>query len=207
MDEPQTRLRILNAARDLFLQGGVEHLSMRKVASRSGVVASAIYRHYSSKEELLQHVVALGFQVFDRYLYAVETNGATMEGLQAGAQAYLNFALEQQEYYKLIFMSDTSEFFRNAPPELMQYSESTFQYLKNLVSQAMESGLLREQDSHIASLQLWSVLHGQISLFLIGCLRIEQPQFEQLFYMTIHDFIQGGPRSFPETSSPPMQRQ
>ena len=41
---------MLSEACDLLISGGIEGLSMRKLAKRVGVTAPALYRHYASKE-------------------------------------------------------------------------------------------------------------------------------------------------------------
>ena len=51
------RERVLIAATDLFQRHGVQGVSMRKIAERVGVTATAIYRHYEDKNELLGQIV------------------------------------------------------------------------------------------------------------------------------------------------------
>jgi AcrR family transcriptional regulator len=52
-----TKDRILRAAVALADEGGVDSISMRKVAQRLGVVPMALYRHVANKEELLDAMV------------------------------------------------------------------------------------------------------------------------------------------------------
>src|SRR5215510_1964776 len=52
-----TRERILSAAAQLFAEYGFASTSMPTIAERSGITAGAIYRHFSSKAELLLEVV------------------------------------------------------------------------------------------------------------------------------------------------------
>jgi AcrR family transcriptional regulator len=54
---PLSRERVLRAAVALADEGGVESLSMRKLAQRLGVVPMALYRHVANKDELLDHMV------------------------------------------------------------------------------------------------------------------------------------------------------
>jgi AcrR family transcriptional regulator len=56
---PLTRERVLAAAVALADAGGVEALSMRKLAQRLGVVPMALYKHVASKDELLDGMVDL----------------------------------------------------------------------------------------------------------------------------------------------------
>jgi AcrR family transcriptional regulator len=54
---PLSRERVLRAAVALADAGGVESLSMRKLAQQLGVVPMALYRHVANKDELLDHMV------------------------------------------------------------------------------------------------------------------------------------------------------
>lgn len=62
-EKPKTKGKYLNrqsyldAALDIVAEGGVDKLSMRKVADRLGVSAMATYKHFSNKEELLMCVL------------------------------------------------------------------------------------------------------------------------------------------------------
>ena len=51
-----TKTRLLVEARDLYIEAGVAHFSLREVARRVGVSAAAVYRHFASKEALLDEV-------------------------------------------------------------------------------------------------------------------------------------------------------
>ncbi len=63
--QPLTRERVVAAALALVDQGGIEALSMRAVAAELGVEAMSLYRHVSSREDLI-------LAVADRVLDEVE---------------------------------------------------------------------------------------------------------------------------------------
>jgi len=52
---------ILKRACELYVTGGSEAVSMRRLASDLGVTAPALYRHYASKEQILLDVVMEAF--------------------------------------------------------------------------------------------------------------------------------------------------
>ena len=54
---PLTRERILRTAVELADRGGIESLSMRKLALELDVVPMALYRHVANKDELLDGIV------------------------------------------------------------------------------------------------------------------------------------------------------
>lgn len=62
---PLDRERALQAAVELADTGGIDALSMRKLASRLGVVPMALYRHVSNKEDLLNGMVETVYSEID----------------------------------------------------------------------------------------------------------------------------------------------
>ena len=53
----ETEEAILEAARNVLAEGGVGALSMRSLAERVGVSATAIYHHFDGKDALVAQVV------------------------------------------------------------------------------------------------------------------------------------------------------
>src|SRR4051794_29501477 len=54
---PLSRERVLSAAISLADEGGIESLSMRKLAQELGVEAMSLYNHVANKEDLLDGIV------------------------------------------------------------------------------------------------------------------------------------------------------
>lgn len=66
--EKGTREKIFDAAVDLFAERGYDGVSIRDIAAAVGIKESSIYKHYKSKEEILEKIV--------RYLMSsTETTG------------------------------------------------------------------------------------------------------------------------------------
>lgn len=54
---PLTRERVLDAAIVLADEGGIEHVTMRRLGNRLGVEAMALYKHLANKNEILDGIV------------------------------------------------------------------------------------------------------------------------------------------------------
>jgi AcrR family transcriptional regulator len=57
-DAVENRARILDAARSLFTESGIEAVSMHRIAQRAGVGQATLYRHYVHKGELCRDLMA-----------------------------------------------------------------------------------------------------------------------------------------------------
>jgi AcrR family transcriptional regulator len=54
---PGTKQRILDTARELFSQKGVQKTSLQEVADQLGITKPALYYHFSSREELVRSIM------------------------------------------------------------------------------------------------------------------------------------------------------
>src|SRR5690349_913586 len=100
-----TRARLLEHAREVYLEGGTAHFSLREVARRVGVSAAAVYRHFDNKEALLGAVCEEGFRTFSSYLLRALAEPTPLGRLQSAGDFYLRFATENPHDYRVIFMS------------------------------------------------------------------------------------------------------
>jgi AcrR family transcriptional regulator len=87
--EPLSRERILQAAVALADQGGVESLSMRRIAQQLGVVPMALYKHVANKDELLDGLVDVVIGEIDPPLEGVDWKTAVRERVLSARRSLL----------------------------------------------------------------------------------------------------------------------
>jgi AcrR family transcriptional regulator len=168
-DTGSTRERILEEARDLYLKGGLSGLSMRKIADRVGVSATALYRHFEDKEALLMAVVEVGFERFTSYLLRGLAGKTPAERLNLTGEGYLRFALENRSYYRIMFMAARDDFgYDRFPARSRENLSRSFQLLVDRVRECQDSKHLRAGDPQEVAVLIWSFTHGMVSLFLTG---------------------------------------
>lgn len=181
---------ILSCARDTFLKGGLSHFSMRKVASCVGMSATALYRHYANKEDLIFQVLLRGYRIFSRYLEKVNDTQDPLVCLEKTMLAYLNFALAEKPYYEVMFMSNDQmtglKKLNSAGAEEMRHS---FELLQNRVQRTIDQKLVKTDDSYVASFGLWAYAHGQVSLFLSGRAEVSRKQFVKVYTSLVKSYI------------------
>jgi AcrR family transcriptional regulator len=183
--------KILSSARDIYLDEGLQGLSMRKIAARVGVSATALYRHFDNKEAIVAEMLEEGFRIFGNYLYKALSGATPEERMAASGQAYLDFALEQPKYYETIFMSPT-EVWTDCPPEShVEGGLATFQFLVDRVQEGMDAGLIRKDDPEDMAITIWAQSHGLVSLYLTGRIDAEEAQFREMFMRHTLRLIEG----------------
>ena len=162
----QTEATIVSVARSLLAEGGAGACSMRAVAEGSGITAAAIYKHFRDKAALIDHVVGLSFQAFERSLMdsIAPLPPGSFARLAALGEAYIRFAEEHQEEFKVLFMplSGGRKKLSDVP------GEGGYRVLRQCVVEAIEAGSIRDADPDLVAFYLWSRVHG-IVMLLLAC--------------------------------------
>ena len=86
--EKNTKEKILEEALKLFAQSGYMGTSMNEIASRLGVTKAALYKHYSSKQEILDSIVERMNQMDVKRAKEYEMPDGDMEDVIAGYTVY-----------------------------------------------------------------------------------------------------------------------
>lgn len=161
--------RIVAAARALYFERGPDAVTMRGVAERVGVTATALYRHFADKDAILREVMGEGSRLLGSHLFRALEAPTPLERLRATANAYLDFALAQPQAYRALFEAGEAE--EGAPVQLQRGALRRF--VRDRVREAMDAGVLASGDPDGIALSMWAMLHGLASLHHAGITRLE----------------------------------
>jgi len=183
---------ILLTARDLFVERGLEGVSVRRIAKLVGVTPGAVYRHYDSKEHLLAEVAEAGLELFGTMLYKALEASTPEKRLYQTGQAYLEFGLTQPKYYEMIFMLST-EFWNHSQTLSKDYrlTFGTFQFLTDRVRECMDSGYLKPDDPLEVATSVWVHAHGMMSSFVTGKIGMDEETFRDFFVLSSRHLVRG----------------
>jgi AcrR family transcriptional regulator len=145
------------AARAILDEAGPDAVGLRETARRVGVSATAAYRHFASKEDLLASVAAEGFRELTAALEAA-ANGA--DPLTALGLAYVEFALQKKGLFRLMFGPILVE--RTKYPSLNEAAGAAFDCMQRVASGAEG----RSQEGNAAGMAAWGLMHGLSALFI-----------------------------------------
>lgn len=187
------RSEILRCARDLYLREGAGGISMRKLARCVGCTAPALYRHYESKEAVMQDVVAEAYRLFSEYLNRSLAGRTPEERFGMAGQAYVDFALEQPALYEALYVPVA---LLGIQPESgsdgANYACAVGQFWSDRVREMMDTGFLVKGDPRTVSMTLWAHGHGLVSLYHRGLLRgITEKDFRSLVLKSYAGLVRG----------------
>ena len=146
---------ILKAAYNFVKENGYAAMSLRGIAEECNVSATAIYRHYETKEHLLADVVAEGFVEFN-----TSVEGKEEDDIFQRCENYLAFAFDNYNIYDLLFSQSVVEFLNF--PKILEVADKAFESLLKSVKEHDKS--LNDLSASNKAIHIWSFLHGMSSI-------------------------------------------
>ena len=171
------RTRLCAVAQHRFATQGRDAVSMRQLADALGCSPMTPYRYFRNKDEILAAVRAAAFERFAAALErAAAGAGDPAVAGQAVGQAYVRFALEDPDGYRLMF--DVSQPHPDRYPELMRASGRARATMTASIEALVAAGVFHGTPE-LLGLAFWSAMHGLVMLHLAGKLPGE-PSFETI---------------------------
>ncbi len=172
-EKSEIRDKILDAARELFVSEGYEGVSMRRVAEKIEYSPTAIYVHFTDKNELFRELCHQDYARLAEVFQGSAMPLDPVERLKQIGRTYIKFGIHYPNHYKFMFMTphppvelDDEMREERGNPEVDAYA-----FLKWAVQEAINAGRFREglADAELVSQTVWAAVHGVISLNIAKC--------------------------------------
>jgi AcrR family transcriptional regulator len=113
------KLQIMQAALELFAREGYHSTSVARIARYTRISKGLLYNYFTSKEDLLDSIMALGIQKFHHILEEIQHELDTPEELMMYIHGGFEIIRREPEFYRLLF----SVFFQ---PGVMETSQNQY---------------------------------------------------------------------------------
>jgi AcrR family transcriptional regulator len=164
-EEMQTLIR--QAAMKLFLENGFEETSIRSIADEIGYTPGAIYSYFKDKDAILFSLHEEGFEKLIALQMSTLEIEDPYERLVKCGELYLQFALENTQYYELMFISKSTAK-KILEHEEWEHGHRSYDFLRALVQACMEKNEIPTHDLEGAAFAFWSAVHGIAALVIRG---------------------------------------
>lgn len=140
---------ILAAAVEIVRESGDAALNARALAQRLSCSTQPIFSNYSSMDELRGEVLRYAGETYGRFV-AEDVKSGKYPPYKASGMAYIRFAAEERELFKLLFMRDRTGESRTEEQKQMEP-----------VYAAIQAGTgLSKEEAMLFHLEMWSCVHG-----------------------------------------------
>jgi len=157
-----TREDIVDAAVLLVRQSGAQAVNARSVAAIIGCSTQPVFSNFASMEELRLAVAQKADLLCEEYMRH-EAEGGEFPDYKAHGIAYIRFAREERELFKLLYMRDRAG---ETVPERTELGDR----MESIVSR--NTGLC-EDAARLFHLEMWAFVHGIATMLATGFLELE----------------------------------
>ena len=156
-----TKNEIIQTAIDLIRQNGENAVNARSIASALNCSTQPIFSNFATMEELLSAVQNAAYERYLGFLEREAASGAYPQ-YKAFGMAYIRFAGEEKELFKLLFMCD-----RNGR-ELIPTAD-----FKTSVNMLMNANGITYEQAERMHLEMWTCVHGIGTMLATSFLSLE----------------------------------
>ena len=143
-----TRADIISAAVDIVRKSGAQAINARTVASSLNCSTQPVFFNFATMDELQRATVEAAYEIYLGYLQR-EAESGKYPPYKSYGMAYVRFAMEEKELFKLLFMRDRS----TEDTSLSLDFEASVQMI-------MKANGVSEKKARLMHLEMWSCVHG-----------------------------------------------
>ena len=143
-----TKKDIIETALDLIRKNGQGSINARSIAGALGCSTQPIFSNFSSMEELEGEVISLAYQRYVGFIEQ-ELKSGKYPKYKSFGMAYIRFAKEERELFKLLFMCDRTGKDLTPTPDF-----------ESSVEMIMQSNKISREKANLLHMEMWACVHG-----------------------------------------------
>lgn len=157
-----TREEILSVALDLTRERGIAAVTARNIGKKLGSSSKPIFSLFENMEDVLNSVIKAANELYQSYLKTDMASGK-YPPYKASGMAYIRFAKEEKELFKLLFMRDRSH-------ESIESKEDNKQLLE-LIQQNLG---INKEEAYLFHIEMWIYVHGIATMLATSYLELDE---------------------------------
>lgn len=178
-----TKEDIIASAVEIVREKGASALNARDISKKLGCSTQPIFSNFTCMKELEKAVIIEAEKIFDIFLER-EIRSGEFPAYKASGMAYIRFADEECELFKLLYMRDRSN---------EEIPESTVLY-DSMTNKVSENTGLENGQAELFHLEMWGYVHGIATMTATGYLKLER----NLISRSLTDVYEGLKHRFKE---------
>lgn len=173
-----TKEIIITAALELTRESGISAVTARSLGAKLGSSSKPIFSLFKNMEDVQRAIINEANGLYHGYLAEAAESGKYSPYLAVG-MAYIHFAKEEKELFKLLFMRDRSH------EETIQDTEEN----KTVTALIQKDTGLDEENAATLNLEMWIFAHGIATMIATSYLTLTWD--DEFISKTLTDGYQG----------------
>lgn len=175
----EMRELIVKTAMQLFIEKGMENVSIRAIAEKIEYSPGSIYSYFKDKGEIIHAIHTEGFEKLYALQKTLDGVSNPVDKLAQMGRLYMKFALENRDYYDLMFIAKGVGEKINEKQE-WEVGNRSYDYLRDTVKACIEQGYINDPNVDAVTFGIWGFVHGMAALIIRGrCAMMPDEMIEQ----------------------------
>jgi AcrR family transcriptional regulator len=184
------KVQIAAVALRLLEDEGPQAVSMRRIAREVGITPMAIYYHYPDRKALLKQITDAEFGKLLVFFEERQKKSRGEEKLLGIMDGYMDYAFARPKVFDYVF-SVVREGALQYPQDFRMRKSPTLSPVADAMTDAMTTGVLKEDDPWEMAMDLWSLAHGYLTLYRAGRFALTEKQFRLMVRRGIARLLAG----------------
>lgn len=172
---------IINSTYEIVKEKGFKEVNARKIAHELGCSVQPIFHNFTSMEELNKVIYNNIYKLYsDTMLNAAKRENLAYKEI---GLAYIRFAQEHSEFFKMIFMKET---YMNADTFMASGGP-----IKDIIEAGRKFTGFSYEEQKLFHKKVWIFTHGIACLVATKTIEISEKEIEELLSTTVLEMLEG----------------
>lgn len=172
-----TKEDIIKRTLDLVREKGAEAINARAISSSLNCSTQPIFSNFESMEQLQENTISAAYELYLDFIKK-EVASCKYPQYKSFGMAYIRFAKEERELFKLLFMRNRTEEDISLSPDF-----------KDSVQLIMSINALTYEKAMLVHLEMWSFVHGIATMIATSFLHLEWELISEMISDAYHGII------------------
>lgn len=172
---------IINTAYEIVKKEGLKSVNARRIAKELGGSVQLIYHNFKTMNELNKAVYD---KIFSKYQEVIVNEEDKEHPYLAKGIAYIKFAKEYPEFFKIIFMQEN----KMSIDEFLEFDSITTENVLNTINKKFDIPKEYLKGFHI---KVWIFTHGLACIVATKTVDIKDEEIKELLQNTVQEMFKG----------------
>ena len=172
-----TKKEIIQTTVNLVRERGAESINARAIAYALNCSTQPIFSNFTSMEELEKATINAAYNLYLSFIKS-EIESGKYPMYKSYGMAYIRFAKEEKELFKLLFMRDRTEEDISLSPD---FEES--------VQLIMKANNVSNEIANLIHLEMWTCVHGIGTILATSFMQLEWELISQITSDVYHGIV------------------
>ena len=158
-----TKSEIVDTAVDLVRRDGEQAINARSIANVLNCSTQPVFSNFATMNDLREAVKEAANALYETYLETDMTSGKYLP-YKASGMAYIRFAREEKELFKLLFMRDRSK----------EEKKDEREAIRPLLEIIQKNLGVKEEEAFFFHMEMWIYVHGIATMIATSYMELDE---------------------------------